>query len=514
MAKLTDIFHYEDDTWIGRIVFPPTPQFHLRDRRENTLKEFSFEAVVISEDSPWVQVQHNEWSDDYPDVYRGYAKKEELIRIEDAVAYFSQIIEESPESRWGWLSRSIAWAIQEEFKAAISDISEVIRLEPLPQSYSMRAKYYIRIRDFHRALEDLHKIIELEPGNAQFLFQRGEYWYEQLETEKAIKDFTQAIESAPLYPKCLFLRGQAWTRLRDHQKALEDFTETIRLDPEFIEAYRSRAATWSILQEYEKAIEDCNTMIRLNPESYDGYFMRGYARHVSKNFELAIKDYNEAILRYADNFYLIVHRGMAYLLMENYSKAREDFNKVLQLAPGDVMAYRGLGAIFAVQGEHHKAIESYSRSIKYSRKISVTYGMRGCSYTLLGDYEKALTDFETCRKLDNPYVLPRDLAYFLAVCPDEHYRDTPRALELAEEAKTKGRLKADWSFDATLAAAHASNHDFEQAIHFQELCLKDPTISEKHKTAQASVILLYQKGQPLRDFGILYHHILDTTLNT
>lgn len=64
------------------------------------------------------------------------------------------------------------------------------------------------------------------------------------------------------------------------------------------------------------------------------------------------------------------------------------------------------------------------------------------------------------------FLAANDLSWMLATCPDEGYRDSKRALELAESLVASGGTRPS-TLD-TLAAAYAANGLFEKAIRVQE----------------------------------------------
>jgi TPR repeat protein len=88
-----------------------------------------------------------------------------------------------------------------------------------------------------------------------------------------------------------------------------------------------------------------------------------------------------------------------------------------------------------------------------------------------------------------------DLAWVLATCPDERYRDIKRALKLGESLVSLG-LTEPSNLD-TLAAAYAVNGDFEKAIHVQQEALeKLGDTGEKELVAPLRERLeLYKQGR-------------------
>jgi len=88
-----------------------------------------------------------------------------------------------------------------------------------------------------------------------------------------------------------------------------------------------------------------------------------------------------------------------------------------------------------------------------------------------------------------------DLAWILATCSDTTYRDSKRALELAEHLVSSGATQPS-ALD-TLAAAYAANGLYEKAIHVQEDALRklDETGEAQLEDALQERLELYKMGR-------------------
>jgi HEAT repeat protein len=116
------------------------------------------------------------------------------------------------------------------------------------------------------------------------------------------------------------------------------------------------------------------------------------------------------------------------------------------------------------------------------------------------DYDWALQDYEQAVKR-NPKE-PQghsDLAWLRATCPDAKVRDGKQAIEHA----TKACELTQWQNAAyleTLAAAHAQNGDFKQAVQWQTKALEghDPNLDVEQAQSR---LKLYQLGKAYRAGG-------------
>jgi Flp pilus assembly protein TadD len=100
---------------------------------------------------------------------------------------------------------------------------------------------------------------------------------------------------------------------------------------------------------------------------------------------------------------------------------------------------------------------------------------------------------------DDPQA-QKSLAWILATCPDDRFRNGAKAVELAERANTatKGR---DSTVLITLAAAYAEVDRFSEAIQTAEQALQLATKSGSISLAQAirNQLEFYRSGKPFRD---------------
>jgi len=112
-----------------------------------------------------------------------------------------------------------------------------------------------------------------------------------------------------------------------------------------------------------------------------------------------------------------------------------DWSRAIELDPKGVPAWISRGMAYSDLGQHDKAIADFSHATELDPQDVQARTSRGEAYGLLGQHEKALADFSKAIELDPHNARPHnDLAWLLATCPDARYRDTRRAVELAEKA--------------------------------------------------------------------------------
>jgi tetratricopeptide (TPR) repeat protein len=151
-------------------------------------------------------------------------------------------------------------------KKAVADITRVIELQPgVPEYYDFRAQTYLELDDSASAAKDYTKVIALKTSG-QAYYGRGLCYLKLNDTRKAIDDFTKAIE---LDPKVEFYlqRGLAWSTVGDHKAAMLDFDRGLEMQSApsmpLWYCYRARAAEKQKLGDAAGAAQDRQKAARM-----------------------------------------------------------------------------------------------------------------------------------------------------------------------------------------------------------------------------------------------------------
>lgn len=119
------------------------------------------------------------------------------------------------------------------------------------------------VADHKAALEDYSKAISLDPKNALWYGERGQFFESTKQPQRALADYTTAID---LDPRNLFIRwqrGMLRSQLGLYDEALADYTKIIESDPKRTAAYLARAEVYEAL----KSIADTTSAHKTAPNS-------------------------------------------------------------------------------------------------------------------------------------------------------------------------------------------------------------------------------------------------------
>jgi len=123
--------------------------------------------------------------------------------------------------------------------------------------------------------------------------------------------------------------------------------------------------------------------------------------------------------------------------------------------------------------------------------------VRAKAYQILGQPELALRDFRhAVRLMPNDPSAQNVIAWFLATCLDERFRNGAEAVSAAKKACELSHWKRSDCID-TLAATYAEAGDFDQAAKYERRSLNDP--SSKTRKEREERVALFEQRKPFRE---------------
>jgi tetratricopeptide (TPR) repeat protein len=210
---------------------------------------------------------------------------------------------------------------------------------------------------------------------------------------------------------------------------------------------------------------------------YSEYLNLGNALHDEGKIGQAVLCFNET-LKLAPN-YPKAHYNLANALTDKgmLSEAVTHYNKALELQPDYLEAQSNLAKALAKQGRLREAIEIWERLVQINPAESVLHSNLGTAYHRLGQFDRAIMHWNQVLHLTPNHVsVLNKLAWLLATCQDDKYRDPVRAVKLAHRGCRLTAYRQPKLLDS-LAAAYARAGRFGQAVETAERALEVARLS-------------------------------------
>ena len=238
----------------------------------------------------------------------------------------------------------------------------------------------------------------------------------------------------------------------------------------------------------------------------DGDLRRGIQLIAEKRFSEALTVLNAAVDSAPDRPDAYRHRGFARQQIGDHSGAAADFSRVLEMVPNEVATLYHRANAWFLLNDRRRCLADCDRLVKLTPQDMRAYMLRGTIRQNFGRWGPALADFEQALTLapEDPMTL-NQTAWLLATCPDDAFRDGPRALKLARQA---AGIRRQAQIIDSLAAAYAELGQFEMA----ELMQQSAIALGRQNGTQSELIMyqqrlaFYQGHRPWRDLSVPDRH--------
>jgi tetratricopeptide (TPR) repeat protein len=256
------------------------------------------------------------------------------------------------------------------------------------------------------------------------------------------------------------------------------------------------------------ALADFEMAIELDATRGKPFHNRGVSRALAGEFEAALADFNKAIAfnpGYANTWFNL---GEVQYELGRLNEALRAYSEAIRLAPEDADAYTSrantyfsLGAaqrdLARARQHFFDAITDFNQVVRLRGGNALAHANRGDAYRALRKWEWAADDYRRAIKLDDSLARAHaGLAWLMATCPEDEYRNVDEALSHAQRAIDLASSEERFLFEDALAAAQANAGRYDEAQ--ATLAKAIEAAPEKEKAGLAERLVRYQNGQPYR----------------
>lgn len=272
----------------------------------------------------------------------GWLTIRDVVPLDQAVSYFSRIIQRDPTNAAAYANRGSAWFKLKQYDRTIEDLTQALHFQPVTlEYYNKRGLAWLAKREFSIAIMDFTDALQINVDYALSYDYRGIARMRNGDLAGAIEDFKEALRIDDTSPTVNLHRGNAWWLVGDYRVAYAHYEEAIRLGPTNPVAYLRRAATLRKFAQYERALADYYDALRLDPNSAQALNDRAWLQATCP--EAQIRDGKQAVAEATraceatewHNAEYLVTLGAAYAEIGDYQAAIKHETDALKLAPGD-----------------------------------------------------------------------------------------------------------------------------------------------------------------------------------
>ncbi|MFQ3575739.1 MAG: tetratricopeptide repeat protein [Cytophagales bacterium] len=344
------------------------------------------------------------------------------VTIEDA----TMDIENNMFLRENYTHRGFAYILAGDFKKALEDFNEVLKIDPKTAWLAIlhRGYAYACDNNFYLAKVDFNKYAGNFPKDSTVFYYLGVIKFLEKDYKGAQAEFEKQLIINSKDIDCYLMRAECKMAQLYIREAVDDYSKAIEINPKSFVSYNGRGFARTKLQDYKNAMKDLDKAMELmkeannepmkrlkysnkqqDPKQINGfheeyldiayaiYNNRGSAKMDAKNYKAAIEDFNEAIKLNKNNTVGYNNRAICKIYIDDLPGAYDDFSELIILKPDSPEIYFNRGVVRNDLNDVKGAIEDFTESLKRNPKNGQVYYQRALAKKKLGASVEACEDF-------------------------------------------------------------------------------------------------------------------------
>ncbi len=264
------------------------------------------------------------------------------------------------------------------------------------------ADAYRQSKLFDKAIDEIGVVIEKFPKTPEYIFIRGNIYFDRGSYDNAMGDFNKAYELNPSYHEAYFFVGRTWFQKGDSATALKMFRHVLDYQPNNGKFRYYMGVALESEERLQQALEEYRKVTEVDP----GYGVRNPQVYISRGRLLSRlgysrdgkKDLVKALELAPENVEALVAMGEADFRDQDYDASIKNFAKALSKTPKRPKAQYQLGMAHIYQKSNRDAARHLQLAVKYGYKDPEVYETLGYLYKDLGRRPEARTAFKTFLK--------------------------------------------------------------------------------------------------------------------
>jgi cytochrome c-type biogenesis protein CcmH/NrfG len=218
-----------------------------------------------------------------------------LISAAASLCLWSLILAQDPAARLEVARVSIA---NQRLDKALREIQKVLESDPgNVEAWKLKGEVALRQADLDGALVCLTEASRLQPDNPELLVSVGDLLMRRNDRlDAALAIFERALKLDAGNPRILISKGSIHERRQQWEEAAESFRAALLLDPNLVRARSSLGAVLFKTGHYDEASRELRKAIELSPRDLRSHVFLGLSQNHLGNYETALDELKDALL--------------------------------------------------------------------------------------------------------------------------------------------------------------------------------------------------------------------------
>ncbi len=298
------------------------------------------------------------------------------------------------------------------------------------------------------------------------------------------------------------MRGVQLARQGKLDEALAELDAAIKLQPDYWQGHVNAAVVLIDQGKLDEAMTRLQKVLQANPDRAHAYGSVGVVLAKRGMIDEAMTHFQKAIQ--LDPAYTEAHSNLGRLLQKQgrLPEATAHFFTAMNIQQDSPLAHYELASVLLERQMRDLAVQHFQKALELDSHLLDAHVALAKAWAAQGDYPAAVKQLEKAAAVEPNNLRPvNDLAWLLAVCPQDDVRNGARAVQLAERA-CQATGHANPVLLSTLAAAYSEVGRFPEAIETASKALA-LVLPEDKALAQGlrRQLQLYRAGKPCRELA-------------
>jgi WD40 repeat protein/tetratricopeptide (TPR) repeat protein len=336
-------------------------------------------------------------------------------------------------------------------------------------------------RQWLAAIWHFDRLIQLEPGRAEYLSRRAQAYAELGRWDQVMADYSKSIELKTADKDAWFHRGRAHAHASMMTKALEDYDRILALTPQDAAVWLARFQVHARSGQWAKAAEDYanavaySQVIQLKAEigwvqryratsRGDGLDQVGLPLHPlqynQRHWQAIAFDFSKLLDAGTTDAWVWRGRGLAYAALGQWDKAAADFGAAGNRQQTDADAWLGAARARAELGQWEQAATACAQALGRRGNDASAWYLQGVIDAELHHYDKAVSAYTKAVELGAEGWAVRGSRSMVYA---ELRQWGKAAADLAKATRLPGASETVWSHHALLRLQLGDTAGYRQA---------------------------------------------------